>query len=131
MPNLIHSLYATSLVLFIDKYFYEFNTDTKNIYAIHDCFAVTINHMEYIMNTLKMVYISLYSNEGYLSKLDNDLIKFIKNHLGDNFSIDKLIIELPSKNSKSKPLKIKYPDKNVLKHTYNIQLVKGSSYIIH
>nr|YP_009574413.1 hypothetical protein [Arthrobotrys musiformis]QBM31531.1 hypothetical protein [Arthrobotrys musiformis]QBM31681.1 hypothetical protein [Arthrobotrys musiformis] len=68
MPNLIHSLDASSLVLLVDKYFNEHITEVKNIYAIHDCFAVTANNMEYIIYTLKLVYISLYKDKGYLKK---------------------------------------------------------------
>ena len=126
MPNIIHSLDSTSLVLLIDKYFNDYTSEFKNIYAIHDCFAVTANNMDYIIGTLKSIYISLYSNKGYLSKLNDDLIKHIKNHIGDAFSEKDLIIDLEG----SKPFK--FPDINkVIKHNYNIEWIKESSYIIH
>ena len=125
MPNLIHSLDSASLGLLIDKYFYEFHNETKNIYAIHDCFAVTCNNMEYIINTLKLVYIYLYSDKGYLKKLNEDLILHIKNHIGDAFSVEDLTIDLAN----SKP--IKFPDINkVLRHTLDVKTIKHSAYII-
>lgn len=65
MGSLIDSLDSTSLILLMNKYFYSFKLDTNNIYAIHDCFAVTPNHMDFIINTLKMVYIFLYSKVIY------------------------------------------------------------------
>ena len=125
MPNLIHSLDSASLGLLIDNYFNDYQNKTKNIYAIHDCFAVTCNNMEYIINTLKLVYISLYSDKGYLTKLDDDLKKHIKNHVADSFSEENLTINLAN----SKP--IQYPDINkVLKHNLNVESIKDSAYIV-
>lgn len=125
MPNLIHSLDSASLSLLINKYFYEYHNEVKNIYAIHDCFAVTCNNMEYIINTLKLVYIYLYSDKGYLKKLNEDLILHIKNHISDAFSMEDMTIDLPN----SKP--IKFPDINkVLRHTLDVKTIKHSAYII-
>lgn len=125
MPNLIHSLDSTCLVLMTDKYFKELDAEHRNIYAVHDCFGATCNNMLYIVNTLKSVYISLYQGEGYLKKLDDGIIKHIKEHIGDAFCEKDRVIQLGT----SKP--IKYPDvKKVIKGTYNVELLRESSYII-
>lgn len=125
MPNLIHSLDSTSLVLMTDKYFKELDEEHRNIYAVHDCFGATCNNMWYIVNTLKLVYISLYTAEGYLKKFDDGLIKHIKEHIGDAFCEKDRLILLGT----SKPLK--YPDvEKVIKETYNVELLRESSYII-
>lgn len=125
MPNLIHSLDSTCLILMMDKYFKEFDAEHKNIYAVHDCFGATCNNMLYIVNTLKLVYIRLYTDEGYLKKLDSGFIKHIKKHIGDDFCEKDRVILL----GKSKPLK--FPDVNkVIKETYNVEDLKESSYII-
>lgn len=126
MPNLIHSLDSSSLILLLNKYFYDYKQEWKNIYAIHDCFAVTANNMEYIINTLKTVYISLYADEGYLIKLNRGFIEHIKNHVGDSFSEENLEIYL---DERKKPLK--FPDiNNVIRNNYNIELIKDSAYIL-
>jgi len=108
MPNLIHSLDAASLVILINNYFDGYEYDYKNIYAVHDCFAVTAKNVDFIINNLKMIYISLYANNpkgrGYLFKLNKEIIHHIKNHIGNDFDEDKMIINL----YKQKPLK--FPD---------------------
>lgn len=40
MPNLVHSLDASSLALLLNSYF---NEGLDNIFTVHDCFAVTAN----------------------------------------------------------------------------------------
>jgi DNA-directed RNA polymerase len=132
MPNIIHSLDCSFLVLLLHKYFNEFKANQKNIYCVHDCFAVTANNMDYIVNTLKIVYISLYSDKGYLLKYNSDLIKHIKNHIGDAFLEEELIIEISTEKDHSKHRKIKYPDINkVLKKTFDRTTIKNSSYILN
>lgn len=76
MPNLIHSLDATSLILLLQNYFNSSNAN--NIYAIHDCFASTANNMTKIIDILKISYISLYGDEKYLIKFDENIITTIK-----------------------------------------------------
>lgn len=78
MPNLVHSLDAASLTLLLDFYFKE-STDVKNIYTIHDCFAVPANKMECLISLLKLTYIKIYSDDKYLLKLDGDIRKNIRN----------------------------------------------------
>jgi DNA-directed RNA polymerase len=79
MPNLIHSLDAASLCLLIDKYFKTFDNTTKNIFAIHDCFSTTCKNMKFIIESLKLIYISIYSDKVYLKELDENMVKHIKN----------------------------------------------------
>lgn len=83
MPNLIHSLDSTSLMLLLDKYFNNSEFKVKNIYTIHDCFAMPMNHVEFIIDSLRLVYISLYSDSLYLKKLDQGIYNNIKNHYRD------------------------------------------------
>nr|WPM94715.1 hypothetical protein [Ceratocystis fimbriata]WPM94767.1 hypothetical protein [Ceratocystis fimbriata] len=79
MPNFIHSLDASSLALLVDLLF---KTNNKpEIFTVHDCFAVTANNIENIMEILKLIYIEIYSNEQYLSKLD----KFIRDSIKGYF----------------------------------------------
>jgi DNA-directed RNA polymerase len=82
MPNLVHSLDATSLALLVDL-MKDFNI--LNFFSIHDCFAVTANNAEKLSDYLKIVYSTIYSEDNYLKKLDDNILLNLKLHLGDNF----------------------------------------------
>ena len=58
MPNLIHSMDASSLAL-LANLFFEDNHDVKNFYSIHDCFAVTANNVSKLIDFIKLVYIKI------------------------------------------------------------------------
>jgi DNA-directed RNA polymerase len=84
MPNLVHSLDATSLALLYNSFYKETEKDNVvNFYSIHDCFAVTANNVELLINLLKSVYIDLYSGNTYLQKFDDDLISYIRSVYGE------------------------------------------------
>jgi len=126
MPNLIHSLDSATLVMLINNYFNSCISEYKNIYAIHDCFAVTAKNVDFIIYNLKMIYISLYASKEYLKILDKEIINHIKNHIGKDFHEDTFMINLYKQNP------LKFPNINeVLKEKYDITLLKDSSYIIN
>lgn len=90
MPNLVHSLDAASLALLVDLYFRSYNNNTnlpnvnvKNIFTVHDCFGVTANNIDNLMDLLKFVYVKIYSESNYLRKLDRGIKDFIKLNLSD------------------------------------------------
>lgn len=126
MPNVVHSLDALSLCMLIDNYFNLYNSKFKNIYSIHDCFAVTANNVNYISDTLKIIYIQIYSDKDFLHTFNSGVINNIKLHYGEaSFDEDKLLIYV--KNCKPIP----YPDINkVLKGDLKIESIKYSSYIV-
>lgn len=84
MPNLVHSLDAASLTMLVDFYFNNYSSERKNIYTVHDCFAVTANNVDSLMELLKLVYIKLYSEDNYLIRLNTEIINYIKFHYGDD-----------------------------------------------
>ena len=62
MPNLIHSLDATSLSLL----FHEFNhvyKQTPQFYSIHDCFGTTCDKVFTLKTILASLYTELYSTD--------------------------------------------------------------------
>ena len=128
MPNLIHSLDAASLALLVDLYFNNSkNTGIKNIFTIHDCFGVTANNIENIMDLLKLVYTRIYSDTNYLRKLDNGIINHIKLSYNDShFDEEKLEFHINDKI-------IKYPSIEAVLGTSSkgSDLIFDSSYIIH
>lgn len=135
MPNLVHSLDAASLALLIDLYFNNSkyivasskNEIVKNIFTIHDCFAVTANNVENVMDLLKFVYIKIYSESNYLRKLDKGIIDFIKLNTKENsFDISKLEININGNTRK-------YPNIEGVLGTDSsaADFILNSSYIVH
>jgi hypothetical protein len=132
MPNLIHSLDAASLSLLIDKYFNNFNNNIKNIFAIHDCFSTTSNNMKFVLESLKLIYISIYSDKVYLRELDDNMVKHIKDRIDDAFDNDKIkYVTIISPDNKK--IRLDYPDVNkILNKEYDIsEYIRKSSYLIN
>jgi hypothetical protein len=107
MANLIPSLDAASLALLIDKYFNNFasrsENNIKNIFAIHDCFSTTCNNMKFVLESLKLIYISIYSEKVYIKELDDNMVKHIKNRIDDSFDNDKIkFVNITSADNKKK-----------------------------
>ena len=85
MPNLVHSLDSTSLCLLYDGFYKELvQDDVVNFYSVHDCFAVTANSVDLLINLLKSVYISLYSDKTYLEQFDKYTLDNIKAIYGED-----------------------------------------------
>jgi len=76
MPNLIHSLDATSLSLLYDK-FSNVYKDSQFL-SIHDCFATTVDKVATLKTMLSSVYMELYSNDPYLDQFDKYLLNYIE-----------------------------------------------------
>ena len=86
MPNLIHSLDATSIALIYEqlKAF-----DIHKIYTIHDCFVTTANNVDKLVGFVKGAYTSMYSDTAYLENFDKHVKSCIEQRLGrDCFSKD-------------------------------------------
>jgi DNA-directed RNA polymerase len=126
MPNLVHSLDATTLALVIDKLFKE---NINNFYSVHDCFAVTCNNISKLLELLSNTYANIYSDTPYLIKFHNDFLNSIKNYYGPN-CIDSVnnTITIARNNE---PIILSYPDINkVINNSVKIDFEK-SSYLIH
>lgn len=87
MPNLIHSLDATSMTLLYDQFHKIYQPDTS-LYSIHDCFATTSDKVESLMTILKSVYTKLYSSEPYLRKFDEGILNTISANYNHEVKID-------------------------------------------
>ncbi len=126
MPNLVHSLDAACLSILINNYFNSYNIKIKNIYGVHDCFGVTANNVDFIINDLKTIYINIYSDNGYLVKFNNEIIHNIKLHYGEeSFDDENLVIKFDRTT-------INYPDINkVIKGDFDIQSITSSFYTAH
>ncbi len=124
-PNLIHSLDASSLALLVDLYFNSNCNSVKNIFTIHDCFAVTANNVDTVMDLLKLVYTKIYSDKQYLRELDKHIRGVIIHNYKESFNEQKLEINVNDKI-------YKYPSvEEVLGMTPFVLELKHSSYIMH
>lgn len=126
MPNLIHSLDSCTLSLLVNDYFNS-DLEIKNIYTIHDCFAMPMNCIEYVIDSLKINYIKIYSETTYLKKLDEQIINHIKAHYGENcYDPETRIISHPGLK-----FKLKYPNINVVLLTeFDFESLKKSENIL-
>lgn len=93
MPNLIHSLDGASIALLIDILYKnsEDNIQNINLFTVHDCFAVPANKVEYLISSLKLVYVHLYSNTKSLKDFDMGIRQSIKWHFGEAAFDDKTL----------------------------------------
>jgi len=139
MPNLIHSLDATTIAILYSNF--------KNIgplYTVHDCFGVTANNVPRLILKLKLVYIQLYSSTGYLKKFDTFVKTTINETCGDDtYKIGEDFVNIPSKKYKSASYygdarlpsknykKVPMPNINsILDKSIDIDCVKKSANII-
>jgi len=83
MPNLIHSLDASSLALLVNEYF-DSEYNANNFYSIHDCFAVPASKVSKMIRLLKLVYINIYSENQYILRFDKGIKESIKTQFGDH-----------------------------------------------
>lgn len=125
MPNLIHSLDAASLALLFKKY-HNREGSYNSIYTVHDCFAVTANNVECLVDTMKCIYILIYSAADYLIRFDHNIKTFIKMNYPD-IDLDGGRIKLDNIN-----LDLEYPNiKLVIGTELDIKnYVSGSCYAI-
>ena len=81
MPNLIHSLDATSLMLLCEKFMSMYKI--VSIYTIHDCFFTTCDKVNNLLIILRSVYTKLYYEEPCLRNFDKCIINNILSSYGN------------------------------------------------
>lgn len=82
MPNLVHSLDSTSLILLFFSLKESINDRFLNFYSVHDCYGVTADNVDILIELLRQVYLDLYSENRYINIFDNDVIDMIRKVLG-------------------------------------------------
>ena len=85
MPNLIHSLDASSLIL-LYEHFSSLNNNPQ-FFSVHDCFATTGDKASLLKVLLASVYTSIYTDKPYLYKFDKYIFDYIENN--SNYKLDR------------------------------------------
>jgi DNA-directed RNA polymerase len=120
MPNLVHSLDASSLCLLYNS-FVKFSDDSNvNFYSVHDCYGVTAKNIDSLITHLRNIYIQIYSDKGYIYNFDEDARNQIIAHYGNDciyntedrtITIGRKIIKWPkSPNISNKTVEQSYKD---------------------
>lgn len=99
MPNLIHSLDASSLTLLYERFLATFSNDKQftQFFSSHDCFATTCDKVSVLKTILASVYTKLYTNDPYLIKFDNSVFANIQNNTDYRVDRTKRIVYLDDK----------------------------------
>nr|CAA72339.1 RNA polymerase [Pichia kluyveri] len=71
MPNTMHSLDATALIMLAEQMFKN-NMNTQ-LCSIHDCFGAPISEIDTMKKTTSMTYTSIYFNNDYINKFNQDM----------------------------------------------------------
>lgn len=79
MPNLIHSLDASSLSLLFEK-FSNLHNNYVQFFSVHDCFGTTCEKVFSLKTILASVYTDIYSSDPYLLKFDKDVLDYIEKY---------------------------------------------------
>lgn len=129
LPNFIHSLDAAALALLVHYYFTDKSFYIKNIYTVHDCFAVTANNVKNITYLLSHVYQKIYTEKNYLREFNDKMIELIKYNRKNDVHFDEKTLKITTKEGKE----FQFPSVNsVIGETSNSDgLVSQSSYLIH
>lgn len=82
MPNLIHSLDATSLSLLYAEFISHFSHEKMHtqFFSIHDCFGTTCEKVFVLKTILPSVYTNLYSSDPYLQKFYKNILDNIESN---------------------------------------------------
>ena len=78
MPNLIHSLDASSLSSLFEQFSNTYNKSVQ-FFSIHDCFGTTCDTVFCLQTILASVYVDLYISDPYLLRFDKDVLDQIDN----------------------------------------------------
>jgi DNA-directed RNA polymerase len=118
MPNLIHSLDASSLALLIDFYFKDGNI---NFFSIHDCFAVPCNNVTKIISFLKLSYWNIYTKEPFLKTFHDKFVENLKTNLKIEVKTENKKTRISKKNKDilNNPIKSCYKDVTYFKVNIN------------
>jgi len=68
LPNFIHSLDGATMAL-LNVSFAKL-VEVPNMYGVHDCFAVTADNIPCLIDSLRGVYIDLYTDKHYILEFD-------------------------------------------------------------
>jgi DNA-directed RNA polymerase len=94
MPNLVHSMDAAHIAILIKNVLKIKNID---ILTIHDCFATTGNHVEFMRYHVKLAFSIIYSKQDFIENYHNFIIEYLTKA---GFRIEDNCVKVPSASGK-------------------------------
>lgn len=95
MPNLIHSLDGSSLIMLYDKFNIAFDSkNTVQFFSNHDCFATMCDKVSTLKTILASVYTEIYQRDKYLLEFDRQMLNNIKENTDVKFDEDTRTVQL-------------------------------------
>ena len=91
MPNLIHSLDASSMSLLHKQFSQQFKGHAQ-LFAIHGCFGTTCDKVFVLKTLLASIYTDMYTSDQYLIKFDENILESIKDKTHYTFDKEKRTI---------------------------------------
>lgn len=79
MPNLIHSLDATSLSLVYHRFRKQYGMSCQ-FFGIHDCFGTTVDKIDTLKTMLASIYTEIYTERAYLESFDKKFLDTMRQH---------------------------------------------------
>jgi DNA-directed RNA polymerase len=126
VPNLINSLDASNISILVNKMIEDHYC--INLLTINDCFASNANHIEDLSYRIKLAFLVIYGDKGYLDSFHKYILEFL---LNKGFvlteSRDHIIIQSPKGNSLRRKIPTP-PNPGVLDIRKELIL---SSYFVH
>lgn len=92
MPNLIHSLDASSMSLLYNKFHLMYKQ--PQFFSIHDCFGTTLDKVDLLKTMLASVYMDIYSHDHYLGEFDRKILKYIELQTGNVIDRNTRLLEI-------------------------------------
>ena len=118
LPNLIHSLDASTLTILVNKL--KVNGYNVPFYSVHDCFASTANNMSLIKKLYKESLVDIYNDNKVLKIFEKDLLQYIDELVVNDEKVAEIIkLKTPSLKLIINPNLNKKLMKN-LKESFNI-----------
>lgn len=94
MPNLIHSLDATSIYLLYNS-FSKWYPECQ-FFSVHNCYRTTTDKVTTLKILLASIYTELYLNKHYLTSLDEDMFITLYNNIDIYVNKEDTTVNLPT-----------------------------------
>jgi len=80
MPNLVHSMDASNIILLINSIISLDYNNNIPILTIHDCFASNANYIELLNYHVKLAFLNIYKDNNFVNNYHDFIINYLINN---------------------------------------------------